>query len=127
MLSFNFFELFFLLFFGNGVRIREDRSVNHPDDSCRICFRKLGIVGDHQNESVFRYLFEDIHDLNAGFRIKCTGRLIGKDDVGIGDQSSCDGDSLTLTAGKLVGFLVYLVVKSDFGQSIDRFLSSFGS
>ena len=52
----------------------------------------------HYHETVFRYLFKYIHDLQACFRIESTGRLVCENDVGIIYQCTGDSHSLHLTA-----------------------------
>ena len=55
-------------------------------------------MGNHDDQTVLGNLLEYLHDLNAGLGVKSTGRLIGKDNVGIVDQSSGYSHTLHLTA-----------------------------
>ena len=59
------------------------------------------IVSDH-DDGLFRIavqLFQDGQDLVGGLRVEVAGRLIGKNQGGIGDDCAGDGDALFLTAG----------------------------
>ena len=48
---------------------------------------------------------EEFHHLKAGLGVKCSGRLIGKDDAGVRDKGPGDCDSLFLASGKFVGIM----------------------
>ena len=61
---------------------------------------------DHDDELIFGYLLEYLHYLHAGVRVERTGWFVGEQNIGVVDQSSCNGDALHLTAGHLVGLLV---------------------
>ena len=49
---------------------------------------------------------QKFHNLKAGFRVKGTGRLVGKYDAGRCYQCPGNGDSLLLSAGELVGIML---------------------
>src|ERR1035441_7971493 len=59
------------------------------------------------------------HDLEAGLGIKVAGRLVREDDRWPIDESTGNGDTLTLSAGKFVGLVVHAAFESNVGQ---RFL-----
>ena len=66
----------------------------------------------HDDQTVACYLLEYLHYLNAGFGVKRSGRLVGKQNVGVVYQRAGDGDTLHLTAGHLVGLFVKLIAQS---------------
>ena len=76
-------------------------------------------MGDHDDETVFRHLFQKVHDLHGGLRVEGAGGLVREDDIGVVDKRSRDGDALHLTAGELVRLLVDLIAETDF---LERFL-----
>ncbi len=69
-------------------------------------------MGDHYDKLVVRYLFEYLHYLHAGGRIKRAGRLVGKNDIRVVDKSPGNRHSLHLSAGKLVGLLMYVLAQT---------------
>ena len=48
-------------------------------------------------------LLQQHHDLERARRVKVARRLVGNDDAGVIDKGSCDGDTLLLAAGQLIG------------------------
>ena len=66
--------------------------------ACLFCL--FLVVGYHDNgATVFLVQFvEQIHDFGSHLGIQVTGRLIGKDDVGVADNGTGNGDTLALTA-----------------------------
>ena len=71
---------------GVGLRVRD------LDD------RRAGVV----------QLLEELHDLAALARVQVAGRLVGEDDLRVGDDRARDGDELLLAAGELVRIEVLL-------------------
>ena len=68
----------------------------------------LRLVGDHHDGDAFIIeLLEDLHDLLTGFGIQSAGRFVGQEHFWIIHDSSGDGHTLALTAGKLSGFEVH--------------------
>ena len=103
------------------VGIPDDSAVSHPDNPVGIQIGKLRIVGDHDHKTVFRHLFQKLHDLDTGLGIQSTGRLICQQNTGIVYKGTGHSHTLHLTAGHLTGFLVKLIAQTDFFQ---RFHSS---
>ena len=93
--------LFLGLFFRQRHAVIDDPSVQHPDDPCGILLGKLGVVGDHYHEPVGSDLLQYLHDHDTGLGIERPGRFVKKDDVGIIDEGSRDGDALHLSSGHL--------------------------
>ena len=111
----NLFQLYF--FFCKRNRIISKRTVKHTDNSCRIFFSKLGIMGNHNNQPILGYFLEYFHYLYTGFGIQCTCRLISQNYIRIIYKRSCNWNTLHLSAGHLAWFLVKLISQSYFFQS----------
>ena len=80
---------------------------------------------DHDDELILRYLLEYLHDLHACFRIECTSRLIGKQNIGIIHQRTGNRNALHLAAGHLVRLLAELIAKSYLFKRLDGTLAPF--
>ena len=87
-----------ILFRLEGIAVIRDPSVSELYDPCCIFLCKLRIVCNHNHKAVLGDFLEKIHNLNTGICIKCSCRLIREKDVRIIDKSSCDRNSLHLTA-----------------------------
>ena len=101
-------------------------AIDQTNDTAGVLLGQLGIVRDHDDQTILGDLAEQIHDLNAGFGIQSTRRLVGKKDVGIVDQCTRDGDTLHLTAGHLIGLFVELISQSYLLQYLDSATASLG-
>ena len=64
-----------------GICIRTDLSIPQIDDSCGIKFRQFRVMGNHHNQTVFRHLPQQIHNLYTGITVQCSGRLIRKQNL----------------------------------------------
>ena len=82
-------------------------------------------MGDHNYKLLTGDLLQYIHDLNACACIKSTRGLVSKEYFRIVYKSTCDSNSLHLSAGKLCGTLVKLVAKSNSFKSLCGSFSSF--
>ena len=88
--------------------------IYRTDDAVLYVYDLVGGVGDsafvrHDNDCDPVLPVEPaqkLHNLKAGFRVKGTGRLVGKYDAGRCDQCPGNGDSLLLSAGELVGIML---------------------
>ena len=109
---FNGFFLRFLVRIG----VSDDLTVNNADNSCGIGFGKLGIVCYHDDQTVFCDLLEKLHDLYAGFRVQSARRFVRKQNFGVIDQRSCDGDTLHLSARHLIRTFIQFACKPDLFQ-----------
>ena len=87
-------------------RIADDQAVFEFHDARGVHFGEFGVVRDHDDQPLARDLFDQIHDLNARFRIQCARRLVGKQYFGVVDECARDGHALHLPARKLVGLFV---------------------
>ena len=80
---------------------------------------------DHDDQAIPGDLLEDLHDLNAGFCIQSTGRLVRQNDVRIVDQCPCDCHTLHLSAGHLTGLFGKLVAQPHIFQRFFGTLPAF--
>ncbi|CAE7229328.1 bsn, partial [Symbiodinium necroappetens] len=67
-----------------------------------------GVVGNHDDGGAgfFVELDEEGHDGVGGNFVEVSGRLVGDEDGGVGDDGAGDGDALLLAAGELAGEVV---------------------
>ena len=108
-----------------GIAVSCYASVLNSDYSGRIFFGKLRVVCNHDNQTVFCDLFEEVHDLYARLCIERARRLVCKKDLGVVYKGSCNSDSLHLAAGHLVRLLMCLLSESDLLQSLKGLLLAF--
>ncbi len=101
-----------------GGRVGLDDAVAQTDDAGGIPFGELRIVCDHDDKAFFGNFLQQVHDLNTGLAVQCTGGLVRQQDVGIVHQSAGDGDTLHLTAGHLARPLVQLVAQAHLFQCL---------
>lgn len=78
----------------------------------------------HDDQTIFRDFFEDLHDLQAGLGIQRTCRFVCQNDIRIIHDGLGDRNSLHLSAGHFTGFFLELIAKSYFFQ---RFLGPLAS
>ena len=79
-------------------------------------------MGDHDDQAVVGDFGEQVHDLDARFRVECACRLVGKKDLGVVDESACDGDALHLASRHLRGLLVDMLGKPHALKRLNRAL-----
>ena len=79
---------------------------------------------DHDDETILRDLFQDLHHLHARLAVERAGRLVGEQDIRIVDERSRDGDALHLTAGHLVRLFVELVAEAHALERLFRALAA---
>ena len=75
----------------------------------------------HNYKSLGGDFLDKLHYLYGGYSIKRTRGFICKKYFGIVDKSTCNSNSLTLTARELIGLLVILAGKT---YSVERIFSS---
>ena len=80
----------------------------------------------HYYKALARYSFKDLHDLNAGFGVERSSRLVGQYYFGIVDKGARYCDALHLSSRKLAGLFVKLRAESHLAQSLFGSLFSFG-
>ena len=81
---------------------------------------------DHDDELVPGNLLEKLHDLYARRGVESAGGLVSKDNVGVVYKSSCDGDTLHLSAGELIRFFLKLIAETYVLKSFDGAAASLG-
>ena len=75
-------------------------------------------MGDHNDQTVLCHFLQNLHNLHAGLRIQCAGRLVGKDDLRVIYQCTGNGNTLHLSTGKLAGTFAQLVTKTHLLQGL---------
>ncbi len=81
---------------------RHDTSVeqvDHPVGEARIVF---GVCHHNNGGSFFVQFGQELHHFCSVLGVQVTGRLIGKDDLRIRNDSACNGHTLLLSSGKLL-------------------------
>ena len=108
------------------IGIVGDLAVRQVDDACGVLVRQLGIVRDHNNQTVARHVLEQVHDLHGRCRIQGAGRLVCQHDLGVVDQGTGNRHALHLSTRKLARALVNMLAQADFLQRLARTLAAFG-
>ena len=109
------------------VGIAADHAVAQLDGSGGVLLGELGIMCDHDHQTVLRHLLEQVHDLHGRVGVERSGRLVGQHDVRVVDQGAGDGDALHLPAGQLVRLLVDVVAQPDLFEGLAGTLPPFGT
>ena len=95
------------------------QAVIHEDDPVGDITGKAHFVSDNHHSDVFGcQVFDDLQDFAGELRIQGRGWLVEEKDVRVHAQGSGDGNSLLLSAGELVGIVVFLVGESHFFQKL---------
>ena len=108
-----------------------NEAIIHKNDPVRNIFGKIHLVGDDYHSDVFGcQVLDDLQDLAGELGVKGRGWLIEEQDVGVHAQGSGNGNSLLLSAGELVGVIVFFVGQAHFFQKlsclgVDFFFVSF--
>jgi len=99
--------------------IAPDLSVAKLDRAHRVP-RDVGLVrhNDHRQPFLFIQPLQDVHDFNRSAAVEIPGRLIGKHDLRVVDQSPRDGHALLLSARKLARMMLRAVSQS---HALERF------
>ena len=84
-------------------------------------------MSDHDDgASVFLVQFvEQFHDFGSHLGVQVTGRLVGKDAIGIADDGPGDGDTLALAAGELRREVAHAVRETDLFEHGDGGFTAF--
>ena len=100
-------------------------SVEEPYCPLRL-FGLLLVVRDHDDGAAVLLIqaVEQLHHLGTHLRVEVTRRLVGKDDVRVADDGTCDGNTLALPAGKLRREMAHTVRQPDFLQDLLRHAST---
>ena len=71
------------------------------------------LVGyDDDGHARFVQVLQNLHNLYGSFAVEGAGRFVGKDNLGLGNQRTGNGDTLLLSAGHLIGHVVRPVFQS---------------
>ena len=98
------------------------------DESVLDMDNLIGLVGytafvgyHHDGHSLFLVQFlQQVHHFHARFGVEGSGRLIGKDDFGFGDEGTGDGYTLLLSSRHLVGIMVGPLLQAQFFEIFHR-------
>ena len=93
-------------------------STRRPLSRCRDAVgpgRGQGIVRDHDDRLLKLAIeqLEQLEDLAGGGAVEVAGRLVGHEQVGIGDDGPGDRHALLLAAGKLARIMVLALLQAD--------------
>jgi hypothetical protein len=64
-------------------------------------------------------LFDNVHDLAAGFDVEVARGFVGEEDARVVHKRPGDGDALALTAGELVGAVLEAMGEAELGKEVD--------
>ena len=108
------------------IAVIRDESVLQADDASRILLCEFRIVRHHDDEPVFRDLLQQLHNLHRGIGVQGARRLIRQENIRVVHQGAGNGDTLHLSAGHLVRFLLKLIPETDPAQSLLGTATAFG-
>ena len=111
---------------GEGVGVVYDLAVFKADRTRGVALRKLGVVRDHDDETLARDLLHQIHYLHAGLGVQRARRLVREQYLRIVHERTGDRHALALPARELVGTLVDLVAQAHLLQRGTRACAAFG-
>ena len=107
------------LMLGNVV---DDAAVRQFDDTVGVFFGKIAVVRNDKHELFLGKCLQGIKDLLARVRVKRTRGLVCHDDLRLFYKGTRNGNTLLLTARKLVGLAVCVADKVDLCEDrLDRF------
>ena len=69
---------------------------------------------------------KQFHYFGTHLRIQVTGRFVGKDDLGITDNGTGNGNALALTAGKLCRKMTHAMTQTDLLKNLLCQFTTFG-
>ncbi len=79
-------------------------------------------MGDHDDGVAFGVdALELFHDGEGGVGVEIARRFVGEDDFGVGDDGAGDGDALLLTAGELIGVIIFFFFHVEAVESFGSF------
>ena len=84
-------------------------AVLEAHDSCGVPLGQLGVVRDHDDQSLVGNLLQEVHHLDARLGVQGARRLVCQHDVGVVDQGARDGHALHLATRELRRALVDVV------------------
>jgi hypothetical protein len=80
-------------------------------------------MGDNDDRRALTIeILEDLKDFLAGFRIEIARGFVGKNEMGLLDEGSCDGDPLLFAAGHLAGPVGDTILEPDTLKGGDGFV-----
>ncbi len=95
-----------------GVAVVHHLTVFQPDDTLRLHGDGIVVSDEHHGIALPVQLLQHFQYLTAGVAVQCAGGLVGQNDSRTACQCPRDGNTLLLTAGKLVGLVPELIAKT---------------
>ena len=89
------------LLFHLHLQLGNDFAVEEVYDAVGIVGVALGVGYHDDGGAFFVELFEQVHHFHAVLGVEVTRRLVGKDNLGVGDDGTGNGDALLLSAREL--------------------------
>ena len=86
------------------------------DDFVRLVGHTALVSHDDDGHARLVEVLQDLHYFDGRLAVQCPRRLIGQDDLRLGDEGAGDGHTLLLSAGHLIGHVVRPVLQS---QSVE--------
>src|SRR3974390_1676697 len=105
--------------------VAEHLAVFDVDDAVSILGNVMLVRHQDDGVALLMQAIKQRHDLDAGLRVQVSRGLVGQDDRWAIDQRASDRDSLTLTAGELVGLVVHARLHAHRGQGPLRAFDTF--
>ncbi len=107
-----------------GIGILYKLTVLKSANTRGILLGKLAVVRNHNDEAGFGNLLKDIHNLHAELAVERACRFVGKNDFRVVYNGARDGYALHLSAGQLIGALVYLALYAHPAKRLYGFCSA---
>ena len=104
-------DTFWEIVVGDEFEVAINRAINHMKDTSGV-LSEGWVVGNHNNS--ITGLMNTMKFLHYGFGtfgVETTGRLVGKNNFRISDQSASDGNALFLATRKLVWVVIFFGLK----------------
>ncbi len=101
-----------------GVGVVYHLSVFQANNTGRIGFGQLRVVGDHDDQPVPGHLLEQLHHLHGRLAVQRAGWFVGQENIRVIDQGTGDGHPLHLAPRHLIGLFVHLVGQSHLFQCL---------
>ena len=88
-----------------------DDAVLDVDNLVRLVGHAAFVGDDDDGHARLVQVLEDLHHFDGGLTVQGSGGFVGQYDLRPGDEGTCDGHALLLSAGHLVGHVVRPVLQ----------------
>ena len=99
-----------------GIAVVHHTAVFQSDDALGLHGNGVIVGDEHHGIALPVQLLQHFQYLTAGVAVQCAGGLVGQNDSRTACQCPRDGNTLLLTAGKLVGLVPELIAKAHLFQ-----------